>query len=82
LAPATRFMRCKAVGRADQTRDLEPRVHDMFYQHPILFEWLRATGVFALLIIAGAISVDLLLTNGWQWGAAPASGSSILAGTW
>jgi hypothetical protein len=54
----------------------------MFYRHPILLEWLRATGVFALLIIAGAISVDLLLTNGLQWGAAPVSESSILAGTW
>jgi hypothetical protein len=54
----------------------------MFYQHPILFEWLRATGFFALLLIAGALSVDLLLTNGLQWGASPVSGSSILAGTW
>ena len=60
----------------------KPRVRDMFYQHPILFEWLRATGVFALLIIAGVLSVDLLLTNGVQWGADPVSGSTIIAGAW
>jgi hypothetical protein len=54
----------------------------MFDQHPILPEWLRATGVFALLVLAGGMGVDWLLTNGLQWGADPVPGSSILSGTW
>ncbi len=54
----------------------------MFSHHPILFEWLRASSVFALLLIAGALSVDLLLTSGLQLGADPVSGASIIAGTW
>jgi hypothetical protein len=53
----------------------------MFSHHPILFEWLRASSVFALLLIAGALSVDLLLTSGLQLGADPVSGASIIAGT-
>jgi hypothetical protein len=46
-------------------------------------EWLRATGVIVLIILAGVISVDLLLTNGLQWGGDPITGStSQLTGTW
>jgi hypothetical protein len=55
----------------------------MLDQHPTLREWLLATSVFALIILAGATSLDLLLTNGLQWGADPVSAPSIqVAGTW
>jgi hypothetical protein len=42
-------------------------------KHPLLREWLIATSVFALITLAGATSVDFLLTNGLQWGVDPVS---------
>jgi hypothetical protein len=55
----------------------------MLDQRPILREWLRASGVFACIVLAGAASVDLLLTSGLQWGAdIPSQPSAHIEGTW
>jgi len=55
----------------------------MLDQHPVLRERLLVTGIFALIILSGAVSVDFMLTNGFQWGADAAPAPAVhLAGAW
>lgn len=62
---------------------VEQQVHEMLDQHPVLRERLLVTGIFALIILSGAVSVDFMLTNGFQWGADAAPAPAVhLAGAW